>query len=58
MRPMRPKPLMPILMVMDKSFCKVKSGRAQRSTVRTVAATFSAVKPKCLNSTGAGADSP
>jgi hypothetical protein len=28
------------------------------STVRTVSATFSGVKPKCLNSTGAGADSP
>ena len=24
----------------------------------TVSVTFSAVKPKCLNSTGAGADSP
>ena len=29
-----------------------------RSTARTVSATFSGVKPKCLNSTGAGADSP
>src|SRR6185369_16126155 len=28
------------------------------STLRTVSATFSGVKPKCLNSTLAGADSP
>ena len=28
------------------------------STLRTVSATFSGVKPKCLNSAGAGADSP
>lgn len=28
------------------------------TTASTVAATFSGVKPKCLKSTGAGADSP
>jgi hypothetical protein len=36
-----------------------KIGRGQRaSAASTVAATFSGVKPKCLNKTLAGADSP
>ena len=44
------------------SFSKVDSGTnmsyLRLSAASTVAATFSSVKPKCLNSTGAGADSP
>ena len=38
----------------------IRSGLVQRlaNTSRTVSATFSGVNPKCLNSTGAGADSP
>jgi hypothetical protein len=71
MRPMRPKPLMPILMVMSflqmvKSRGRTRAGLAiirgcgfLPSTLRTVSATFSGVKPKCLNSLPApGADSP
>jgi hypothetical protein len=57
MRPMRPKPLMPILMVIAVAPWGRKNSQ-RLSAARTVATTLSVVKPKCLNSAGAGADSP
>ncbi len=58
MRPMRPKPLMPILMVIENCSWMSKENQRAFSAALTVATTFSTVNPKCLKSTGPGADSP
>ena len=52
MRPMRPKPLMPILMVMEGTPGDENRDHAASAASAPSAATFSGVKPKCLNSTG------
>jgi len=43
---------------MPQSAQRLALSLATPSATFTVSATFSGVKPKCLNSTGAGADSP